>query len=155
MDPGFGLVSEEFDEDWPPVTDLQKIFELDGKIVNDILAIYKSKRSGSKNRKGRKWSPSAACLIASLITKVPEHFVQQVVAHWEEKGPSIPCYTYFKDKVDFVKVFVNDERLKMQKYFKNLNEKEKKTWHYDEINHREELVQELDTKVRLYGLYFH
>ena len=148
MDPG--LVFEDFDEDCPPVTDLQEIFELDGKIIYDILAIYMFKRCGSKSRIGRKWSPSAACLIASLITKVPEHFVQQVVAHWEEKGPSVPFYTYIKNKVDFVKVFVNDERLKMEKYFNNLNKKEKKTWRYDDINHREELVQELDTKVRLY-----
>ena len=145
-----GSVSGELEEDFPPVTDLQEIFELDGKIIYDILAIYASKRSGSKKRNGRKWSPSAACLIASLITKVPEHFVQQVVAHWEEKGPSIPCYTYIKNEVDFVKIFVNDERIKMEKYFKNLNETQKKTWHYDEINHREELVKELDTKVRLY-----
>ena len=148
MDSGFGLVFEEFDEDCPPVTDLQEMFELDGKTIFDILAIYMSKRSGSKNRKGRKWSPSAACLIASLMKKVPEHFVQQVVAHWEEKGPSIPCHTYVINQVSFVKIFVNDERLKMERYFKDLNEAKKKTWYFDEINHREELVQELSKKVR-------
>ena len=88
-----GKVSEESDEDFPPVTDLQEIFELDGKIMSEILAIYKSKRSGSKNRKEKKWSPLAACLIASLKTGVPEPFVQQIVAHLEENGPSIPIMT--------------------------------------------------------------
>ena len=146
MDPG--LVFEDFDEDCPPVTDLQEIFELDGKIIYDILAIYMFKRCGSKSRIGRKWSPSAACLIASLITKVPEHFVQQVVKHLEENGTSVPCYTYFKNKVDFVKMFVNEERVEMEKYFKSLNETQKRSWHYDEINHRKELIQELDIKVR-------
>ena len=98
------LVSEDFDKDFPPVTDLQEIFELDGKTINDILAIYMSKRSGSKNWNGRRWSPSAACLIAALMTKVPEHFVQQIIAHWEENGPSNPCFTYANlNKVDFVK----------------------------------------------------
>lgn len=145
-----GKVSEESDEDFSPVTDLQEIFELDGKIIYDILAIYKSKRSGSKNRKGKKWSPLAACLIASLKTGVPEPFVQQIVAHLEENGPSIPFYTYFKNEFDFVKIFVNDERMKMEKYFKDLNETLKKTWHYDETNHREELLEELNTKVSLY-----
>ena len=146
MDPG--LVFEDFDEDCPPVTDLQEIFELDGKIIYDILAIYMFKRCGSKSRIGRKWSPSAACLIASLITKVPEHFVQQVVKHLEENGTSVPCYTYFKNKVDFVKMFVNEERVEMETYFKRLNEIQKRSWHYNEINHRKELIQELDNKVR-------
>ena len=132
------------------VTELPNIFELDGKIIDDIHAIYKSKRCGSKNknRKGRKWSPSAACLIASLMTKVPEHFVQQVVKHLEENDASVPCYTYFKNKADFVKMFVNEERVEMEKYFKSLNETQKRSWHYDEINHRKELIQELDIKVR-------
>ena len=135
--------------DCPAVTELEEIFELDGKTINDILAIYMCKRSGSKNKKGKKWSPSAACLIASLMTKVPEHFVRQIVAYNEDKGPSTPCFMTFKNKDDFVKLFVNNEEILMEKYFKNLNETQKKTWQYDEINHREELVQELNFKVRL------
>ena len=60
----------------------------------------------------------------------------------------VPCYTYFKNKADFVKMFVNEERVEMEKYFKSLNETQKRSWHYDEINHRKELIQELDIKVR-------
>ena len=79
---------------------------------------------------------------------MPEHFVQQVVKHLEENGDSVPCYTYFKNKVDFVKMFVNEERVEMEKYFKRLNETQKRSWHYDENNHRKELIQELDINVR-------
>ena len=144
----FNTFSPHDDNPECPVTELPNIFELDGKIIDEIHAIYKSKRYGSKNKKGRKWSPSAACLIASLMTKVPEHFVQQVVKHLEENGTSVPCYTYFKNKVDFVKMFVNEERVEMETYFKRLNEIQKRSWHYNEINHRKELIQELDNKVR-------
>ena len=74
------------------VTELPNIFELDGKIIDDIHAIYKSKRCGSKNknRKGRKWSPLAACLIASLMTKV-----QGVLYHVCTELPELSLFRFF------------------------------------------------------------
>ena len=132
------------------VTELSEIYKLDGATINRIQTIYLEKRQGSRSNKGKRWSPSASSLIASLMTGVPEHFVQQIIVMLEYSDNEM-YFTYY-DENDFndnYKLFYNEKWAEMEAYFRNLNTTRRETWDFNEYDHPRDLARELDIKVSL------
>lgn len=129
------------------VTELSEIYKLDGATINKIHAIYLAKRTGIGNIKGKRWSPSASCLIASLMTGVPEHFVQQIIVHFLKNGHDEMCFTYFDENDYNHKLCYNEKWAEMESYFRKLNNSKRETWHFNEYNHPRDLARELNNKV--------
>ena len=101
------------------VTELSEIYKLDGATINKIHAIYLAKRTGIGNIKGKRWSPSASCLIASMMTGVPEHFVQQIIVHFLKNGHDEMCFTYLMRMITIINCATTKSGLKWSHIFES------------------------------------
>ena len=127
------------------VTILPGICEISRQGELDIHAIYLDQR-----KKG--WSPKAACLMASILTKIPECLVQQTVKYKLENGidGSQLAMLFHPKGGSAYGSFYCEKRLEMCDYFEKVNAEERDTWTYDEINHTNELAKELNVEVSTY-----
>lgn len=127
------------------LTLLPEIYEIDTKKENEIHAIYIDKRS-----KG--WSPTSACLMASILTDVPECYVQQLIrfklnSKISENAFEIYCSS-FKDGIPYG-TFYNEDSQAMVGYFEQMNIEKSSSWRFDEFRHQRKLAKELNVKVRI------
>ena len=122
---------------------LPEIYEIERNTELDIHAIYVDKR-----RKG--WSPTAACLMSSIKTGVPECFVQQLIRYKlkSQDGGGAPFSVFVNPENGYpYGTFYCENRLEMVKYFKQVNAERRSPWKFDEINHQNKLAKELNLKV--------
>ena len=121
---------------------LPEIYEIERNTELDIHAIYIDKR-----RKG--WSPTAACLMSSILTGVPECFVQQLIRYkLKSKDGSEPFSIFMNpDNGYLYGTFFCENSLEMVNYFEQVNAERRSPWKFDEINHQNKLAKELNLKV--------
>ena len=125
------------------VTLLPEIYEIERNTELDIHAIYIEKRS-----KG--WSPTAACLMSSIMTGVPECFVQQLIRYKlkSKDGGGSPFSIFVNPENGYpYGTFYCENSLEMVKYFKQVNAERRSPWKFDEINHQKKLAKELNLNV--------
>lgn len=123
------------------VTLLPEIYEIDKKTEIEIQIIYNDKRS-----KG--WSPTAACLMASILTSVPECYVQQLLKFGHKSNDSkVKTYCSFFKNGYLYGTFFNEDCQEMVTYFERLNVERRSPWRFDEFTQQKKFAKELNVKV--------